>query len=126
MDELEKAQVTFNGSYSNRFHVGLFQVTVPFQSVRPSPVPSLVNVDVIGRLSPVSPCPGSNGRNFINFLAADGQTSQWLVLTMAGFGQMSLVPSLMDGIFPSSRRPTCPPLDELIEMVQYTHRQLVE
>jgi hypothetical protein len=66
--------------------------TVPFHSIRPSPVPSLVDVDLIGRLSPV---PGSNGLNFINFF--DDQTSP--VLTMAGFGQIL---SLVDDIFSSS------------------------
>ena len=37
---------------------------------------------------------------------------------IAGFGQLSPVPPLMDGNFPSSNLSLSPPLDELIEMVQ--------
>ena len=72
-----------------------------------------MDVDLIDRFSPV---PG--GRNFVNFLGADGQTSQWPVVTMARFGQMSLAPSLMDGIFPSVNMSPVPSPDELIKMVQ--------
>ena len=39
--------------------------------------------------------------------------------TIAGFGQLSPVPPLMDGNFSSSNLSLVPPLDELIEMVQY-------
>ena len=39
--------------------------------------------------------------------------------TIAGFGQLSPVPPLMDGNFPSSNLSLVPPLDELIKMVQY-------
>ena len=60
-----------------------------------------------GRNRSFVPCPGSNGRKFCQIL--DGRRSNQsnpsvAVLTMAGFGQtwMSLVPSLMNGKFPSS------------------------
>src|ERR1700722_11752834 len=41
--------------------------------------------------------------------------------SMAEFGQMSLVPSLMDEIFHSSNLSLVPPLDELIKILQYFH-----
>ena len=45
-----------------------------------------------------------------------GAGSGW---TIAGFGQLSPVLPLMDRNFPSSNLSLVPPLDELIEMVQY-------
>jgi hypothetical protein len=38
---------------------------------------------------------------------------------VAGFGQLSPVPPLMDRNFPSSNLSLVPPLDEVIKMVQY-------